>query len=117
MGLVEEDFNNMNENNTEMLNYQGNPETISAFSTYEKNRKKNKNRKAEQEESNKKKKSWNPLVQFQEAGRSLGIYGLNKIVDCFRFNILAFQLWLVGWLAGWLVGWFVGWLISWTVGW
>lgn len=83
--LVEEDY--MNEKNTEMLDYQGNPETISAFSTYEKNRKKNKNRKAEQEESNKKKKSWNPLVQFQEAGRSLGIYGLNKIVDCFRCNI------------------------------
>ena len=85
MRLVEEYKENININESnEMLNYQGNPETISAFATYEKNRKKKTNKKTDLDEMNKKKRSWNPLIQLQEAGRSLGVYGLNKVVECFR---------------------------------
>ena len=59
MRLVEEYKENININESnEMLNYQGNPETISAFATYEKNRKKKTNKKTDLDEMNKKKRSW-----------------------------------------------------------
>ena len=35
-------------------------------------------------EANEKKRLLNPLYLLQEAGKQLGVYGLAKIIDCYR---------------------------------
>jgi len=78
--------NNINKNlKNDILQFEGDPATISAFAVYEKNKKKKSSKKAE-DNSNRKKTTTNPLLMFLEAGKLLGLYGLSKIVDCFRFS-------------------------------
>lgn len=94
MHLKEDDndnsVNNINKNlRNETLSFEGDPATISAFAVYEKNKTKKKARKKSEDEevvSNRKKTTTsNPLLVFLEAGKLLGLYGLSKIVDCFRY--------------------------------
>ena len=56
---------------------------LSAFAVYDKNKKKRLGKKIDSGPAEKKKAS-NPLVQLLEAGKMLGLYGLTKLVDCFR---------------------------------
>lgn len=64
-----------------------NPATVSAYAVYEKNRKKKaRDLKKADAESNERKRSTNPLYLLQEAAKQLGVYGLAKIVDCYRYH-------------------------------
>merc|ERR1719186_180205 len=73
-----EDFN---ENKLEIT---GSPATISAFAVYSENRGKKNKGKQEIDNSALKEKTTNPVIVLQETAKNLGIYGLAKILDCFR---------------------------------
>jgi len=75
-----------NENNLELS---GSPATISAFAVYSENRgkkKKNSRGKQDLDITAQKQKTTNPILLLQEAAKNLGIYGLSKILDCFRYS-------------------------------
>ena len=74
------------------LEVEGDPATVSAYAVYQKNMKKkakdltknDKNDKNAGNENNKNEKSKNALLLLQEAGKQLGVYGITKLIDCFR---------------------------------
>ena len=68
------------------LEVDGDPATISAFAVYDKQRRKKAAKRPVEAEpaNNNKVAARNPLAQFLEAGRTLGVYGLAKTVDFFR---------------------------------
>jgi len=72
----------------EILEINGNPKDVSAFSVYteNKNRKKKNSKNKGDKEPPRKTKSSNPLLLLQEAAKSFGVFGLGKAVDCFRFE-------------------------------
>ena len=68
------------------IEFNGNPNEVSAFSAYSENRnrkKKNSNNKIEAELAAKT-KSTSPILLLQEAAKALGVYGLSKSMDCFK---------------------------------
>ena len=68
------------------IEFNGNPNEVSAFSAYSENRnrkKKNSNNKIESELAAKT-KSTSPILLLQEAAKALGVYGLSKSMDCFK---------------------------------
>jgi len=70
-----------------ILEVNGNPTKVSAFQVYNENkvrRKKQSKAKTETDTALKKAKSRCPLALLQEAGKTLGVYGLSKVADCFR---------------------------------
>lgn len=77
-----------NEGN-DMLEVKGNPKNISAYSVYSdnnKNRKKNtKNKKEVEVDSNN--SSNNPLVLMKEAAKQLGVIGILKVLECWKFSV------------------------------
>eukprot|EP00092_Neocalanus_flemingeri_P007797 GFUD01008418.1.p1 GENE.GFUD01008418.1~~GFUD01008418.1.p1 ORF type:complete len:1264 (-),score=415.99 GFUD01008418.1:202-3993(-) len=70
----------------DILEINGNPKNVSAFAVYSenKNRKKKNSKNKNEQEAMKKTKPSNPLVLLQEAAKSLGIFGLSKLLDCYR---------------------------------
>jgi len=72
----------------EILKVNGNPKEVSAFSVYSenKNRKKKNSKNKSGKEPTKKSKTSNPLLLLQEAAKSLGIFGITKVMECFRFE-------------------------------
>lgn len=72
----------------EILEINGNPKEVSAFSVYSenKNRKKKNSKNKSEKELPKKTKTSNPLLLLHEAAKSLGIFGMTKVLDCFRFE-------------------------------
>jgi len=74
------------ESTQEILEINGNPKEVSAFSVYSenKNRKKKNNKNKNEQETIKKTKTSNAIILLQEAAKSLGIFGLSKVLDCFK---------------------------------
>jgi len=73
------------ENN--LLVVSGNPKNISAYSAYSDNQKRKKNSKNKNVlEVNSNKSSNNPLVLMQEAAKQLGVFGILKVLECWKFS-------------------------------
>eukprot|EP00090_Calanus_glacialis_P008375 TRINITY_DN16703_c0_g1_i1.p1 TRINITY_DN16703_c0_g1~~TRINITY_DN16703_c0_g1_i1.p1 ORF type:complete len:1265 (-),score=475.87 TRINITY_DN16703_c0_g1_i1:242-4036(-) len=72
----------------DILEVNGNPKEVSAFSVYNenKNRKKKNSKNKNEKEPVKKTKPSNPLLLLQEASKSLGIFGISKVLDCYRIE-------------------------------
>ena len=66
------------------IEFNGNKKQVSAFSVYSENRnrkKKNSNNKVDTETAA---KTQNPILMLQEAAKQLGVFGLSKILDCYK---------------------------------
>lgn len=76
------------ETGRDILEINGNPKNVSAFSVYSenKNRKKKNSKNKNEQEVIKKTKSSNALMLLQEAAKSLGIFGFAKVLDCYRIE-------------------------------
>ena len=63
------------------IEFNGNPKQVSAFSAYAENksRKKNSNNKIEADVV-----ASTPILRLQEAAKFLGVFGLSKMMDCYR---------------------------------
>ena len=75
--------------NDNTLDITGDPRNTSAFAVYSENKgrkKKNSKSKQECELTSQRQKSTNPISLLQEAAKNLGIYGLSKMLDCFRYT-------------------------------
>jgi len=97
------EMNENTESRRNIIEYEGDPSTISAFEVHQKNKKKAARNRTESESTNNKKRtgnnstscgqnsnnnncSNNPLMALQAAAKSLGLYGFSKVIDCFRYS-------------------------------